>query len=374
MFRPVIQKTRFLVILASVNILLFYWASQSIVVEKTGGYNEKVYAAEIMKTAMDTLRSHQLGSREVMMDDYTNDPNRTMLIGTQFSYITTDRGDLDAKLTTLNPNFAAMMVDLLMKAGVQTGDTIAVTVTGSMPGANIALYSACYAMDVTPVIISSVGASQWGATSPYFTWIDMEKVLRHKQIFPYQSVAASIGGGGDIGKGLTRKGKELLWEAIYRNELPLIQEDNLAKSIEKRMEIFSKTVPSFNYTAYLNVGGGAAAVGPSINAKLIPAGVSTPLELNKLLGKSVVRSFAKQNISVVHILNIRELIEKYQLPIAPIPTPTPGEGTMFSTPMYNRWITAIALLLAVGLLAGTGYYSHQQIRERMETYEPESIL
>ncbi len=374
MFRPVIQKTRFLMALAGVNLLLFFWASQSIVIEKADGYDEKIAAAETMKTAMDVLKSHQLGGQNIVLDDFANDPNHTMLVGTQFSHITTDRGDLDSKLSTLNPNFAAMIVDMLLEADVSRGDTIAVTLTGSMPGANLALYSACSAMGITPVVISSVGASQWGATDPYFTWLDMESALAEHSIFPYRSKAASVGGGGDVGRGLTRKGKELLWEAIYRNDLPLIQEESLSGNIKHRMDIFRQSVPSFNYTAFVNIGGGAAAVGPAINAKLIPHGVSIPGELNKLTGNSVIRSFAKKQIPVIHLLNIQELLTDYQLPIAPIPTPTPGEGALFSTPKYNPYVTISALLLAVGLLIGVGYYSHHQIRERMESYEPESIL
>ena len=79
-----------------------------------------------------------------------------------YSLITTDEGDLDAKLTTLDPNFSAVIVDLLFTAGLEN-DTIAVMLTGSMPGANIALLSACQVMGIHPIIISSIGASQWGA-------------------------------------------------------------------------------------------------------------------------------------------------------------------------------------------------------------------
>ena len=87
------------------------------------------------------------------------------------------------KQTTLNPNVTALIVDLLMKAGVNSGDTIAVSFTGSFPGANIALLSACKATGIYPVIISSLGASRYGATDINFTWIDMEKTLENNSIF-----------------------------------------------------------------------------------------------------------------------------------------------------------------------------------------------
>ena len=55
---------------------------------------------------------------------------------------------LDAKLTTLDPNFAAGMVELMDQLGLQKNDTVAVLVNGSMPGANMAVLSALKAMEV----------------------------------------------------------------------------------------------------------------------------------------------------------------------------------------------------------------------------------
>ena len=45
--------------------------------------------------------------------DIENDPNETGLVGSPYSLITTDEGDLDSKLTTLDPNFSAVIVDLM---------------------------------------------------------------------------------------------------------------------------------------------------------------------------------------------------------------------------------------------------------------------
>jgi hypothetical protein len=48
-----------------------------------------------------------------------NDPNRSGLIGEKYSLITTDRGDLTAKLTTLNPNISAIIVEFFKKANLK---------------------------------------------------------------------------------------------------------------------------------------------------------------------------------------------------------------------------------------------------------------
>ena len=58
MFRPVIQKTRTLIIMASINLLLVFWVFNSIVVEKSTSYNEKLTAAKTMKTALSSLKNY----------------------------------------------------------------------------------------------------------------------------------------------------------------------------------------------------------------------------------------------------------------------------------------------------------------------------
>ena len=60
---------------------------------------------------------------KVFIDD-ENDPNETGLVGSPFSLISTDEGDLDAKLTTLDPNFSAGMVELMLHMNLQKEDTV----------------------------------------------------------------------------------------------------------------------------------------------------------------------------------------------------------------------------------------------------------
>ena len=373
MFRPHIQRLEVLIVLALLSAGLFFWAAESTLVVKARGYDLKIVAAEKMAQAMSTLKEVRLGSEGIVMEDNPNDPNGTMLVGSEYTPITTDRGNLDAKLTTLNPNFAAVVVDMLLAADVENGDTVAVAFTGSMPGANIGVLAACSAMDIHPVIITSVGASEWGATDPYFTWADMEAELLSRDKFKFASIAASIGGGGDVGKGLSSRGRELLWEAIYRNNIPLIQEKSLKASISKRMDLFDDILPLSHYKVYLNVGGGAASVGPRINARLVPPGLSSAASLKGDLADCVLKRFVDVNVPVIHIHNIEELAEKYDLPFPPIPMPETGIGQIFAQLTFNRTISLIALILTLGSLTAVGLRSHRQVKEVME-YDPEASL
>jgi poly-gamma-glutamate system protein len=100
-FIPVIQKTSTLVMMAMVAVIIFAIAFFSRVEIISETYETKVQAAEHMAKAMEMLKEIRL-EKGVFLD-IENDPNETGLVGSQFSLTTTDEGDLDAKLTTLDP-------------------------------------------------------------------------------------------------------------------------------------------------------------------------------------------------------------------------------------------------------------------------------
>ena len=205
--------------------------------------------------------------------DIENDPNETGLVGSPFSLVTTDEGDLDAKLTTLDPNFAAAMVELMSRIDLQENDTVALLMTGSMPGANLAVLTACKALNIYPVAITSVGASQWGANQVDFTWLDMESILFENQLIPARSIAASIGGRNDMGRLLSPAGRKIIKDNIAVYDLPLIRKSKLAENIQERMELLASIHPISDYEAFINVGGGVARLGNSIKLILLTPGV-----------------------------------------------------------------------------------------------------
>ena len=68
------------------------------------------------------------------------------LIGVESSAITTildnNSSMRDSKVISTNPNFAAFIIEMLYDAELEKGDTVAVSMTGSFPGANIAFFIA----------------------------------------------------------------------------------------------------------------------------------------------------------------------------------------------------------------------------------------
>ena len=375
-FIPAIQKTTTLVALSVLSLLCFLIAVNAKTINISPSYKDKVEAAQLMKQAMKILKESRM--EKSVFIDIENDPNETGLVGSPFSLITTDEGDLDAKLTTLDPNFSAAVVDLMYQIDLTAGDTVAVLMTGSMPGANMAVVTACEALGIHPVIITSIGASQWGANQVDFTWLDMESILYENDLIPARSIAASIGGRNDMGRLLSPAGRKLITENIAAHQLPLIRRDRLAENIQDRMELFKSVHPIGQYNAVINVGGGVASLGTSFNLKLLPPGVVTRTDISNI-GRpggieGVMSKFVKANVPALHILNIRPLIRQFNMPFAPIPIPEIGMGSLYAEERYNLFVAAVCLLIVGGSVFGVGLHSKRKIKEHLIQHEPDSLL
>jgi poly-gamma-glutamate system protein len=329
-----------------------------------------------MKSAMDELKDHRM--EQSVFIDIENDPNETGLVGGPYSLITTDEGDLDAKLTTLDPNFAAVIIDLMYQLGLKKNDTVAVLMTGSMPGANIAVLTACKALGLNPVTISSVGASQWGANQIDFTWLDMERILFEKELILSTSIAASIGGRNDMGRLLSVKGRNIILDNIKKHKIPLIKKDRLSDNIEERMNYLNKYSLIDSYDAIINVGGGVSSLGTSFNLKLLSPGVVSRADMNTIGTEGgiegVFTKFINLNVLGLHILNIKPLIEQYNMKFAPIPLPEIGVGSLYAIERYNLLVALICFLIVSGSVFLVGFQSKQKIKEHLIQHEPDSLL
>ena len=375
-FIPAIQKTSTLVMLSLLATVCFLIAINIKTVNVSPSYEQKIKAAKLMEQAMLVLKEHRM--EKSIFIDIENDPNETGLVGSPFSLITTDEGDLDSKLTTLDPNFSAVVVDLMYQLHLQAGDTVAVLMTGSMPGANIAVLAACKALDIYPITITSIGASQWGANQIDFTWLDMESILHNNDLIQNRSIAASIGGRNDMGRLLSVSGRKIITENINKHGLPLIKEERLANNIKNRMNYFSAIRPIPSYDAVINVGGGVASLGTSFNLKLLPPGVvlrSSIQNIGRPGGiEGAFTKFLNYDVPGLHILNIRPLIAEFKIPFAPIPIPEIGSGGLYANEHYNVWVAGLCLLIVGSSVLAVGIQSKRKIKEHLIRHEPDSLL
>ncbi len=341
-----LQALLFITAMAVAALLL---AEQSVTPAREPYYAQKLKAAKQALLAQHTLRTIRQTARAIV--DPVNDPNGTGLIGSEYTVITTDRGDITSKLTSTNPNFAAVIVQTLTEAKLRKGDVVAVAMTGSFPALNIATLAAIEALDLRPIVISSVGSSSWGATDPTFTWLDMERVLTEHGVLRTRSAAASIGGGKDLGRGLSPSGRAAIEAAIARNGVTFIHEKTLEDSIAARLALYDRLAGDRPIKAFINVGGGVASLGNPVSGALIPAGLSKHIGRKNFPMKGVLIRMAERGLPVIHLLDVQRLAKRYGLPIDPVPLPELGQGPVYFKERYDRVVLVLLVIALVGVTA-----------------------
>jgi len=273
------------------------------------------------------------------------------IIGPEYTWITTTLGALEAKRLSTHPDFAAVITGWLADAGFKPGDAVAVNMSGSFPALNIAALAAIDSLRLRPVIVSSAGASTWGATDPEFTWLDMESALVAADLWTWRSQAASLGGVGDRGGGLTAEGITQLRIAIQRNHLPEISPLNIPDAVRQRLAIYTAetgTLPG----GLVNVGGNHVIFGEKGRILPLHQGLTTGYHPELWGGSGLFMPFVSANRPVIHLINIRELAAQYDITMA---TPTGKSRAMLqpSLPLFLRillfsWLGALACLLSFG--------------------------
>jgi len=363
--------------------------------EQQPHYAEKMLAARKAQDALDVIRD--ASERRGLYLRAKTDPAASRLIGEVLSPITSGSGSLVSKQTSVNPNFAAVVVQWLKELRVKSGDVVAVGVSGSFPAMNVAVYSALHELGIEPIIISSTAASQWGANDPNFTWLDMEAVLRKTEVFPYKSVAASLGGGRVDENKLTKRGRRMLERAIERNEMTLLADieperptaeivdeeeghglANLALvdegRVRERMRVYYEMAGDRTIKAYVNVGGGTVSVGTKVGKrKFLPGVNARPPKGIEEMPPSVLGAFLETGVPGIHLTRIIDLAEEYGLDIAPRITPEVGTGDVFQKRQPNRWLAGIvlALILLSLFVVARAPWGTRMLRT---TIPPESVM
>ena len=268
-----------------------------------------------------------------------------------------------------------MLTEMLIELEIDSSDKVAVSYTGSYPGANIAVLSALEAMQAEAIIISSCGASEFGSTNPAMTWIDMENDLFDKNVISNKSNYASIGGGLDLGTQLGREGQKICEKSIYSNGLELLNIGDMEKNTARRMEYYVQEYQDKNIALFINVGGGIYSIGDSVKRQATPPGIIYPGDINSDKNQTVIERFLNVDIPVVNINQIHILTEWYELPYPPSHKYQNATGALYySKKQYNPKVILLAFIISAGAVLATGVISHRAIKERMHSSEPESII
>ena len=351
-------STTVLALLAVIAYSLTLWADHARVVKPTPMHDEKISSAIQMERALNAIEKEG------------------PLLGEPLTSISSVDAEPEVKRAALNPNLAALVVELMTEAGVRPGDRIAVGLSGSYPGLNVALLAACYALEIEPVIVASVAASAYGATDPEFTWLDMERVLRDADIFEYKSIAASLGGANDLASNLTSEGRFLLADAISRNDIERLQAGDLAESIAIRRELYlgqSRTDEHDlrGYALYVNVGGGAASLGRSGVAPVLHSGLIERLDPTQYEQPGIAHWFVENSVPVVNLRSLPSLLSDHGLPLRSATSSEIGEGPLYVTERHDLRVIWLSVAL-MSLLLGFAWSAHRRERRRIEAelHEP----
>ena len=274
-----------------------------------------VAASNALRDGMKSIKNLRI--RLSLPVDPALDPAGSGLIGIDYSDITTTLGSLRAKQTSLNPQFAGLMVTWLQQLGLRAGDRAALSLTGSFPALNMAALYACSALDLEPVIISSVGASSYGANIPNLTWLDMERHLHTERLIPWRSQYASLGGIVETDGGLDGTGYMVGETAIQRHGAQYLREDGprtLVRDIEKHLALYRDERPP---RVFINVGGSITSLGWVPEAALLDNGLLAHVPHSTSPQRGIVFRMAEAGVPVIHLINIERLAADHHLPIAP---------------------------------------------------------
>lgn len=326
-------------VLAIIALLFFFVESRSVHSVRSRLYEQKVNAAQLSAKAFEIVRNYRQNNLDFPIDS-VNDPNGTGLIGLQFSKVTYGRSDLSDALTTTNPNFSAALIEMLYRAGIRSGDTVAVNWDGTYPACNIQVLAVAKTLGLVPVIVTAQSAGMWGANYQGFTWLEIEQILRDSGLWNFRSALATLGGEADDGMGISPEGRELLLNIAELLGVPIFIPESISEGVAKRMELFSRC-------KYL-VAVGLPVTNSGDPMLRLPSRIFTDRHIRA--GDGLVAQFLKNGRPVIHIAKPSRVALDYRLPVAPIPLPVVGKGRLYYERRYSVPLAIIFSLIIIILL------------------------
>jgi len=350
-WRPRAVSRTALVLIAVTALAGLVIVEQFKVIDDRPFFDEKLQASELASRAFDVIYDARLATGPPI--DLETDPAQSGLIGLAMSPVTSISGNLAAKQASADPNFAAVILEMLKRLDVGKGDVVAVGCSGSFPSLNMCVYAALETLEAKPLVITSAAASQWGANVPDLLWLDMERILVDQGVFKTKSVAVSIGGYEDRGLGLSDEGLKLLKIGIQRSNVEhVIEPITFEDSIVKRMDLYEKLSGRRTIKAYINIGGNMVSTGRRAGKRMFHPGVNrhAPGRVHQTDG--VMPRFANRGVPIVHLVQIVALSERYGLYKIEGGVTPPGEGAIYRGIAYNNGLVLATLLFILASLYG----------------------
>lgn len=254
-------------------------------------------------------------------------PMHNGFLGVEESAVTSIKGNRDAKLEANDPRLAAKIVELLNDAGVESGDKVAVTWTGSLPAVNSAVWSAALAKDVKIEAVHSAASSQYGANivadpdtsdtkAPLtYLWLDVEHEMAKKLSDKLQrpvmrpTIATTIGGTNDNGGNIEDADflRDYLKHWDQTHQFRFAQRQQKLSGYKLRLEALSPD----RFDALINVGGGTAALGSTEWAKEnLAVGLNTEAPDTPPPKPALAYTYLQNGKPVIYLRHVDQLLKK----------------------------------------------------------------
>lgn len=238
------------------------------------------------------------------------------LVGSEITPLVTTLGSLEAKRLAASPAWARVLTVELARAGIHEGSVVAGSFSGSFPGLNLAVVSAAQALGAKLVAVTSVTASTWGATDPGFTWPELEVRLVRAGVFAVPAAAAiSVGGAGDRGTDLEPEARDLAHriatECARALGATVFEPHSFEDAVRLRIAVFDERRGRAPLAAYVNVGGVEASLGRSPAILKMRNGWLGEFPPSREADMGVIARMSARGVPVLHLLNVRELGERW---------------------------------------------------------------
>jgi poly-gamma-glutamate system protein len=287
-------------------------------------YAEMLTAARTLQAASRVLYAEK--EARGLLPPAGADPNRTGMIGYEYTPLTTTVGDLAAKRTTTNPDFAAAEVRVLASLGLEPGTPVVVILSGSFVGGGIGTVAALEALQLKPLIIASLGASMWGANNPEFNLLDILTLLYRDGVIYTRPIATVPGGEGAIASGMEPEVVDMLYRSAERAGVPMVEQASFPALIDDLEARIAAAAGPGGVGAIINVGGALIGLGSCRESFTFPHGLTIAAVPCTAGQSGLVMRLATGALPVLHVLNIRQLSLEWGLPFDPIPLPSPGNS------------------------------------------------
>lgn len=307
-----INKSIFILVIGIISLLFLGFTRFGLITQK------ELPEAGLMKQSVDlTEKWFELVCNEKQEKKINGDSNSNVkysgLIGNDFTLITTTLGSLEAKELATNPEFAAVITKHLLSAGIDKNSKVGMTISGSFPSLAIAALASVQTLGADVILISSLGASSYGANQPEATWIDIENWLISKGGLKYKTEVLTPGAEDDNGNGLQEDGQIILKEAAKRNNADLFFPKTLNESIKLKTRLFREN----DISLLISIGGNQAAMGACVHAPGIPNGLNNGIKICDDETRGIISRLSETGIPYLHLLNIKDLAIQNNIPLEP---------------------------------------------------------